>query len=135
MTVVFGVATSLVHSSTAVFCCPVDVIIVLDQERLHSELKRDMPEFVKVVLQPKSGGVSTLTLSHLSFMLCLAYLAKICDMACFAQYTLNMPNLVIYELNIMFCSVNYSYIDISKFFIMNHTFTNIIYLTISVSNM
>ena len=64
MTVVFGLATSLVHSSTAVFCCSVDVIIVLDQERLHSELKRDMPEFVKVVLQPKSGGVSTLTLSH-----------------------------------------------------------------------
>jgi polyribonucleotide 5'-hydroxyl-kinase len=36
----------------------VDVIIVLDQERLHSELVRDMPEFVKVLLLPKSGGVS-----------------------------------------------------------------------------
>nr|XP_006825168.1 PREDICTED: polyribonucleotide 5'-hydroxyl-kinase Clp1-like [Saccoglossus kowalevskii] len=35
----------------------VDVIVVLDQERLYSELKRDMPDFVKVVLQPKSGGV------------------------------------------------------------------------------
>ena len=35
-----------------------DVIIVLDQERLHNELTRDMPEFVKVILLPKSGGVS-----------------------------------------------------------------------------
>ncbi|XP_071812163.1 polyribonucleotide 5'-hydroxyl-kinase Clp1-like [Apostichopus japonicus] len=35
----------------------VDVIIVLDQERLYNELVRDMPSFVKVVLQPKSGGV------------------------------------------------------------------------------
>ena len=40
----------------------VDVIIVLDQERLYSELGRDIPEFVKVILQPKSGGVSTLPL-------------------------------------------------------------------------
>ena len=36
----------------------VDVIIVLDQERLHNELTRDMPDFVKVILLPKSGGVS-----------------------------------------------------------------------------
>ena len=36
----------------------VDVLLVLDQERLHSQLKRDMPDFVKVVLLPKSGGVS-----------------------------------------------------------------------------
>lgn len=35
----------------------VDVIIVLDQERLYNELVRDMPPFVKVVLLPKSGGV------------------------------------------------------------------------------
>ena len=41
-----------------IFCRTVDVIIVLDQERLYSELVRDMPSFVKVVLQPKSGGVS-----------------------------------------------------------------------------
>lgn len=36
----------------------VDVILVLDQERLYNELVRDMPNFVKVVLLPKSGGVS-----------------------------------------------------------------------------
>lgn len=36
----------------------VDVILVLDQERLYNELVRDMPVFVKVVLLPKSGGVS-----------------------------------------------------------------------------
>jgi len=36
----------------------VDVLLVLDQERLHSQLKRDMPDFVKVLLLPKSGGVS-----------------------------------------------------------------------------
>ncbi|KAK0182530.1 hypothetical protein PV327_000662 [Microctonus hyperodae] len=35
----------------------VDVILVLDQERLYNELVRDMPDFVKVVLLPKSGGV------------------------------------------------------------------------------
>lgn len=35
----------------------VDVIIVMDQERLYNELKRDMPDFVKIVLLPKSGGV------------------------------------------------------------------------------
>ena len=35
----------------------VDVIIVLDQERVYNVLVKDMPSFVKVVLQPKSGGV------------------------------------------------------------------------------
>ncbi|CAI6377856.1 unnamed protein product [Macrosiphum euphorbiae] len=35
----------------------VDVILVLDQERLYNELVRDMPVFVKVVLLPKSRGV------------------------------------------------------------------------------
>ncbi|XP_076041049.1 protein CLP1 homolog [Oratosquilla oratoria] len=34
----------------------VDVIIVLDQERLYNELVRDIP-FIKVVFLPKSGGV------------------------------------------------------------------------------
>lgn len=36
----------------------VDVILVLDQERLYNELVRDMPNFIKVVFLPKSGGVS-----------------------------------------------------------------------------
>lgn len=35
----------------------VDVIVVLDQERVYNDLVRDMPKFVKVVWQPKSGGV------------------------------------------------------------------------------
>ncbi|XP_014210127.1 protein CLP1 homolog [Copidosoma floridanum] len=35
----------------------VDTILVLDQERLYNELVRDMPNFVKVVHLPKSGGV------------------------------------------------------------------------------
>ncbi|XP_017877260.1 protein CLP1 homolog isoform X1 [Ceratina calcarata] len=35
----------------------VDAILVLDQERLYNELVRDMPDFVRVVLLPKSGGV------------------------------------------------------------------------------
>lgn len=35
----------------------VDAILVLDQERLYNELVRDMPNFVKVVFLPKSGGV------------------------------------------------------------------------------
>ncbi len=50
---------------TGFFRCPeqvlrlvlqVDVIIVLDQERIYNDLVRDMPKFVKVVLQQKSGG-------------------------------------------------------------------------------
>ena len=39
----------------------VDVILVLDQERLYNDLVRDMPEFVKIVWLPKSGGVVTRT--------------------------------------------------------------------------
>ncbi|PNF25313.1 CLP1-like protein [Cryptotermes secundus] len=35
----------------------VDIILVLDQERLYNELVRDMPTFVKVVYLPKNGGV------------------------------------------------------------------------------
>lgn len=35
----------------------VDVILVLDQERLFNELVRDVPKFVKVVFLQKSGGV------------------------------------------------------------------------------
>lgn len=44
----------LVHAAS-VF--EIDVLIVLDQERLHSQLVKNMPDFVKVVLLPKSGGV------------------------------------------------------------------------------
>uniref|UniRef100_A0A1B6GLU8 Protein CLP1 homolog n=2 Tax=Proconiini TaxID=565685 RepID=A0A1B6GLU8_9HEMI len=44
----------LMHAAQAF---EVDVILVLDQERLYNELVRDMPNFVKVVLLPKSGGV------------------------------------------------------------------------------
>lgn len=42
----------------------VDVIIALDQDRLYNELKRDMPDFVKIVLQPKSGGVVERSRQH-----------------------------------------------------------------------
>ena len=35
----------------------VDVIVVLDQERLYNDLTSDMPTFVKVIWLPKSGGV------------------------------------------------------------------------------
>ncbi|KAF7990682.1 hypothetical protein HCN44_000487 [Aphidius gifuensis] len=44
----------LTHAAQAL---EVDAILVLDQERLYNELVRDMPEFVKVVFLPKSGGV------------------------------------------------------------------------------
>lgn len=46
----------------------VDVILVLDQERLYNELVRDMPGFVKVVLLPKSGGVSILYIKILKYV-------------------------------------------------------------------
>ncbi|KAL3831762.1 hypothetical protein ACJMK2_023469 [Sinanodonta woodiana] len=42
----------------------VDVIVVLYEERLYKELKKDMPEFVRVVLLPKSGGVVLRSQSH-----------------------------------------------------------------------
>jgi len=41
----------------AAYAFEVDVICVLDQERLYNQLKSDMPDFVKIVLIPKSGGV------------------------------------------------------------------------------
>ncbi|XP_053953016.1 protein CLP1 homolog [Anastrepha ludens] len=44
----------LLHTAQAF---EVNVIFVLDQERLYNELLRDMPSFVRVVLLPKSGGV------------------------------------------------------------------------------
>jgi polyribonucleotide 5'-hydroxyl-kinase len=44
----------ILHSAKAF---EVDVILVLDQERLYNELVRDMPNFVKVVFLQKSGGV------------------------------------------------------------------------------
>jgi polyribonucleotide 5'-hydroxyl-kinase len=44
----------LIHAAKAF---EVDLIIVLDQERLYNELVRDLPETVKVVFQPKSGRV------------------------------------------------------------------------------
>lgn len=37
----------------------VDVILVLDQEKLYTELVRDLPSFVKIIFTPKSGGVVT----------------------------------------------------------------------------
>ena len=36
----------------------VDYIIVLGKELLQFKLERDVPNFVKIVLMPKSGGVS-----------------------------------------------------------------------------
>jgi len=32
-------------------------VLVLEQERLHVELKRELPDCIKVLLLPKSGGV------------------------------------------------------------------------------
>lgn len=48
----------LVHAAEAF---EVDVVIVLDHERLYNELERDLPSFVKIVHQPKSGGVEDRT--------------------------------------------------------------------------
>lgn len=35
----------------------VNVILVIDAERLRVELKRDLPDYVKILSVPKSGGV------------------------------------------------------------------------------
>jgi polyribonucleotide 5'-hydroxyl-kinase len=45
---------SLVHTAKEF---EVNVILVLDQERLRVELKRDLPDYVKILSVPKSGGV------------------------------------------------------------------------------
>ncbi|KAF6017759.1 CLP1 [Bugula neritina] len=45
---------SLIHIAS-VF--EVNIIIVIDQERLYTELRRDMPDFVKIIQLQKSGGV------------------------------------------------------------------------------
>ena len=37
----------------------VDVVLVIDQEKLYNELERELPKFVKIVFTPKSGGVVT----------------------------------------------------------------------------
>lgn len=47
----------------------VDIILVLDNERLYNELVRDMPKFVKVIFLPKSGGVSIIFLTHIPIIL------------------------------------------------------------------
>ncbi|CAD6185939.1 unnamed protein product [Caenorhabditis auriculariae] len=45
--------------SMAASAFEVDVIVVLDHERLYNDLSRDLPPFVKLLHQPKSGGVET----------------------------------------------------------------------------
>ena len=39
------------------FNLSVDLLIVLDTERLFSQLRREIANFVKIILLPKSGGV------------------------------------------------------------------------------
>ena len=39
-------------------CLAVDVVLVLDHERLYLDLQRDLPKTTDVVPLPKSGGVS-----------------------------------------------------------------------------
>ncbi|CAI6375448.1 unnamed protein product [Macrosiphum euphorbiae] len=45
------------HLTHIALAFEVDVILVLDEERLYIELVRDMPGFIKVVLLPKRRGV------------------------------------------------------------------------------
>ncbi|KAI1291802.1 Polyribonucleotide 5'-hydroxyl-kinase Clp1 [Halotydeus destructor] len=45
---------ALLHAARAF---EVDIVIVLDQEKLYNELVRELPNFVKVIFTPKSGGV------------------------------------------------------------------------------
>ncbi|KAM9325920.1 polyribonucleotide 5'-hydroxyl-kinase Clp1 isoform 1-T1 [Gastrophryne carolinensis] len=46
---------AIIHAASAF---EVDVVVVLDQERLYNDLRRDLPHFVHTVLLPKSGGAS-----------------------------------------------------------------------------
>ncbi len=45
---------SLVHAATEF---EVSVVLVVDQERLRVQLKNDLPDYIKVISVPKSGGV------------------------------------------------------------------------------
>lgn len=45
---------SLIHTAQEF---EVSTVLVLDQERLRVELKRDLPDYIKVLSLPKSGGV------------------------------------------------------------------------------
>ena len=38
-------------------CSSVDVVLVLDHERLYNDLQRDLPPTTHIVPLPKSGGV------------------------------------------------------------------------------
>lgn len=58
------------HLTHIALAFEVDVILVLDQERLYNELVRDMPVFVKVCLLPKSGGVSITHTNNFAFFSC-----------------------------------------------------------------
>ena len=44
---------SLLHTAQSF---EADVVLVLDNERLYNDLKRDLPDFVNIILQPKSPG-------------------------------------------------------------------------------
>ena len=55
---------SLLHTAQAF---EADVVLVLDNERLYNDLKRDLPPFVNIVLQPKSPGI----ISYYKYMFCL----------------------------------------------------------------
>ena len=41
-----------------VLCCVVDVVLVIDNERLYNDFQRDLPKTTQIVPLPKSGGVS-----------------------------------------------------------------------------
>jgi polyribonucleotide 5'-hydroxyl-kinase len=45
---------SLVHAATEF---EVSVVLVVDQERLRVQLKNELPDYIKVISVPKSGGV------------------------------------------------------------------------------
>ena len=55
----------------------VDIIVVLDQERLYNQLKGDLPDFVKIILLPKSGGVCT-SICPVNLCLCVCPLCICC---------------------------------------------------------
>ena len=50
------------------FAAAVDVVLVLDHERLYNDLQRELPRSTNVVALPKSGGVrSTCLYTQVAF--------------------------------------------------------------------
>ena len=50
-------SVNISRATPLVLPSPVDVVLVLDHERLYNDLQRDLPSTTHIIPLPKSGGV------------------------------------------------------------------------------